>query len=135
MTNSEVVLAFCSAWESRDVARLMAFIHPAAVYHNMPRPPLRGAATIREALAGLIGQAQAVRFIVSHIAETADGVVLTERIDRITYEAGDADVLTMGVFELTDGLISAWRDYYDEGLVAAAIAAARTGRPAAEAVN
>jgi limonene-1,2-epoxide hydrolase len=44
----------------------------------------------------------------------ADGdVVLTERID--TFEMGGKDVVlpVMGVFEVRDGKIAAWRDYFD----------------------
>ncbi len=125
MSNLRTVQDFCDAWESGDVERLMGFIHPDCVYQNMPRPPHVGAGEIRRQFERFAGGAQAIRFINVHVAETADGVVLTERIDRVTYEAGDADVLTMGVFELTDGLIVRWRDYYDEAQVMAAIKAAR----------
>ena len=41
--------------------------------------------------------------------------VLTERIDRIV-DANGAEVMTvpvMGVFEIEDGRIAVWRDYFD----------------------
>ena len=42
-----------------------------------------------------------------------DNVVLTERID--TFHVGDivAPLPVMGTFEIRDGKISAWRDYFD----------------------
>ncbi len=48
------------------------------------------------------------------IAETGNKV-LTERIDRIIDRNG-AEVMTvpvMGVFEIEDGKIAVWRDYFD----------------------
>ena len=47
-------------------------------------------------------------------AVVADGdVVLTERVD--TFQMGDKTVAleVMGTFELRDGKIAAWRDYFD----------------------
>ncbi len=50
------------------------------------------------------------------IAIAANGSkVLTERIDRII-DAGGTEVMTvpvMGIFEIEDGKIAAWRDYFD----------------------
>jgi limonene-1,2-epoxide hydrolase len=47
-----------------------------------------------------------------HLA-VRDDVVLTERID--TFKVGDkvAALPVMGTFEVRDGKISAWRDYFD----------------------
>jgi limonene-1,2-epoxide hydrolase len=48
------------------------------------------------------------------VAETGNKV-LTERIDRILDSAG-REVMTvpvMGIFEIEDGRIAAWRDYFD----------------------
>ena len=52
----------------------------------------------------------------SHLAAAGD-VVLTERIDHIG--SGDASfpVPVMGVFEVRDGKIARWRDYFDTGLL------------------
>ena len=48
-------------------------------------------------------------------AGEAGNKVLTERIDRIL-DADGAEVMTvpvMGIFEIEDGKIAAWRDYFD----------------------
>jgi limonene-1,2-epoxide hydrolase len=41
--------------------------------------------------------------------------VLTERVDRLLNSKGDPVVTlrVMGIFELADGKIAAWRDYFD----------------------
>ena len=44
----------------------------------------------------------------------ADGnVVMTERLDHFLAGNNRVSVPCMGVFELRDGKISAWRDYWD----------------------
>ena len=50
-------------------------------------------------------------------AAAAGDVVLTERIDYIG--TGDArfPVPVMGAFEVRDGKIARWRDYFDTGLL------------------
>ena len=50
---------------------------------------------------------------VKFIAEDANGVVLTERIDA--FEFGDKGVAlpVMGTFEIEGGKIARWRDYFD----------------------
>jgi len=40
-------------------------------------------------------------------------VVLTERIDHFHRAAGVIDLPVMGTFEVRDGKIAAWRDYFD----------------------
>ena len=69
---------------------------------------------IRATIEGFLGMAQAVEFIVHHSAEnTAAGVVMNERTDRFKIGEHWAEAGVMGVFELSDGKIRAWRDYFD----------------------
>jgi len=51
-----------------------------------------------------------------HLA-VRDNVVLTERIDTFTVGPVVAPLLVMGTFEIRDGKISAWRDYFDLGQI------------------
>ncbi|MCP4039892.1 MAG: limonene-1,2-epoxide hydrolase, partial [bacterium] len=55
-----------------------------------------------------------------NIAESA-GVVIAERLDRT--QAGDkaVDLPCTGVFEIRDGKIACWRDYFDIGTYARAM--------------
>lgn len=43
--------------------------------------------------------------------------MLTERVDVITANGVTAPVPVMGTFEIRDGRIVAWRDYFDMALV------------------
>ncbi len=40
-------------------------------------------------------------------------VVFTERVDRTKTTRGDVDLPCAGVFEMEDGKIKEWRDYFD----------------------
>jgi limonene-1,2-epoxide hydrolase len=51
---------------------------------------------------------------IRHIAASGD-VVLTERVDHFLVGGTRVSVPCMGVFELRDGRIAAWRDYWDLG--------------------
>ena len=42
--------------------------------------------------------------------------MLTERVDEVTANGVMAPVPVMGTFEVKDGLIIRWRDYFDMGL-------------------
>jgi len=43
-----------------------------------------------------------------------DPIVMTERIDHLTRADGTtASLPLMGVIEVRDGLVAAWRDYFD----------------------
>jgi limonene-1,2-epoxide hydrolase len=83
------------------------------VYHNIPVDPVVGRDAIRATLEGFTAGVKTVEFEVVHVV--ADGpVVLTERIDRFTWPSGHVAVLpVMGTFEVHDGLITQWRDYFD----------------------
>ncbi len=114
MSNSDIVTAFMRAWEAQDIDRIMSFFAADAVYHNMPMAPMKGHADIRKFIAPFAGAADDVVFEVLHQAESPSGTVLNERVDRFTMKNGQkiaAEV--MGVFELRDGKITAWRDYFD----------------------
>lgn len=114
MSNSDTVSAFCASWASLDIDTIMGFFAEDAVYYNIPmEPPNEGKDRIREVIQAFMANPEAVEFKIHHQAENEAGVVMNERTD--TFQLGD-HVLTMrvmGVFELADGKITAWRDYFD----------------------
>jgi limonene-1,2-epoxide hydrolase len=74
--------------------------------------PLTGRDTIKSFIAGFAGSAEQIDFRVRNIV--ADGnVVLTERVDVFVMPNGKVELPVMGAFEVRDGKIAAWRDYFD----------------------
>jgi len=107
-----IVRDFCAAWEARDQQRILDAFTDDAVYHNIPMQPATGKDAIKSLLAMILGPASDVKFEIKHISADGD-TVLTERVD--TFRMGDRAVAlpVMGTFELRDGKIAAWRDYFD----------------------
>jgi limonene-1,2-epoxide hydrolase len=114
--NSAIIDDFIAAWGAKDLERIMSFFAPDAVYTNVPMdPPNRGTEAIRAMIGGFLGMAQDVEFVVHQQAESpATGIVMNERTDRFKLANGRwAALRVMGVFELRNGKILAWRDYFD----------------------
>jgi limonene-1,2-epoxide hydrolase len=61
---------------------------------------------------GFFGMCQDLVIENVNVAVNGD-VVLTERIDTFTVGEVVAPLRVMGTFEIRDGKISAWRDYFD----------------------
>ena len=111
--NLAIVRDFIAAWRRNDLDELMSFFSEGCVYHNIPIAPARGRAATRAMIAGYSQLARQVEWILHQIAETEAGVVLTERTDRFEIGGRWVELPVMGSFELREGKITAWRDYFD----------------------
>jgi limonene-1,2-epoxide hydrolase len=111
--NEAVVRELIAAFNANDLDRVLAFFAADAVYHNIPVQPVSGTAAIRAVLAGFMGMASEIDWVVRNLVETRDGVVLTERVDRFLVRDRWIELPVMGAFEVRDGRITAWRDYFD----------------------
>ena len=108
----EIVREFCEAWSRRDIDEILGYFTNDAVYHNIPMPAVEGHDAIRNVLNMFVPPADSIRFEIHKIASDGD-VVFTERTDR--FEMGERKIAlpVAGVFEISDGKIAAWRDYFD----------------------
>ncbi len=113
MSNSDRVRAFIDAFNRKDIDAVVVAFTDDAVYHNMMVAPLVGRAAIQASIAGYTSPASQIDWVMCAVAETADGKVLTERIDRFHIGGKWIELPVMGTFEFVDGRISAWRDYFD----------------------
>ncbi|CAM2175481.1 limonene-1,2-epoxide hydrolase family protein [Burkholderia orbicola] len=114
MTNQEIVRAYIGAFEARDMDRIIAMTAPDIVYHNIPMEIVRGREAFKEVQAPFIGRCEEIRWEILRLAEAEDGAVLTERVDHFFMTRNRRiSVRVMGIFELRDGLVAAWRDYFD----------------------
>ncbi len=111
-TPEQVVREFCATWSGRDVDVILAWFTADAVYHNVPIAPVAGHAEIRGVLEMFVPPASRIEFEIVAIA-SAGNVVFTERIDRFTIGGREVALPVAGVFEVRDGKIAAWRDYFD----------------------
>jgi limonene-1,2-epoxide hydrolase len=110
--NQQLVEAFCDAWKQRDVDAILGYFAPNAVYHNIPVEPAVGLEAIRAVIEMFVPPADEIEFVVHHIGGEGD-VVFTERTDRFVINGKTVELPVAGVFEVRDGKIAAWRDYFD----------------------
>ena len=116
-TPIQLVSRFCAAWtEDRPTGELAAFFADDAVYHNIPLAPITG----REAIATTIDSfirpgapgIEGIEFRVVNIAANGP-TVMTERVDVFRLLDKSFELPVMGTFEVSEGKIRAWRDYFD----------------------
>lgn len=126
MTDSlRIAEDFIDTWRRKDVDAMVEACTDDVVYQNVPAPPIEGREALRAFMSVNMPRCDAFESEVLAIAASADGArVLTERHDAFVFGARRVDVPVMGVFELRDGRIAAWRDYFDVGTYAGAMRAA-----------
>ncbi len=111
MTPIETVEAFIDAWNRIDFDAVAEFFSEDVVYHNIPMEPVVGKAAARAFIDNM--QADRIDWVTYHIA-AAGPVVLTERLDQFDLANGKKiSIPVMGTFEIENGKIKAWRDYFD----------------------
>jgi len=114
----QVVKDFCAAASMRDPQALRAFFSDDVVYHNIPMDPAEGIDATMGVIDMFLGMCEALEFKVHHLA--SDGTtVLTERTDIFTINGRSAPLPVMGAFQVVNGKITAWRDYFDMAQVTA----------------
>jgi limonene-1,2-epoxide hydrolase len=109
----DVVQRFCDEWgKGLDIDTLMSYFADDAVYHNIPIDPVTGVDAIRATIQMFTGGVDGAEFKVRNIAAVGD-VVMTERVDVFKMPNLTIELPVMGTFEVRDGKIVAWRDYFD----------------------
>ena len=116
--NDRLVRAFIAAWERRDTEHIVDAFADDGVYHSVPLTPIVGKDAIRQFVQGFEGRPPGTLEIHHQVA--SDRVVLHERTDRITLNGKPVTLPICGVFEIEDGRITAWREYFDLGPARAA---------------
>ncbi|MBW2623657.1 MAG: nuclear transport factor 2 family protein [Deltaproteobacteria bacterium] len=112
--NERIIKEFIEAWSRLDAEELLTYFTEDAIYHNMPAQPVSGKETIGNFIRGFISGWTSTQWDILHIVSKED-VVVAERVDRT--KAGDKsiDLPCVGVFEMENGKIKVWRDYFDMG--------------------
>jgi limonene-1,2-epoxide hydrolase len=114
MDNEAIIREFIDAWSRLDADELCNYFSEDGVYHNMPSGPVAGRENVKKMIAAFIGPWTETRWEVLHLVSAGD-VVIAERIDHT--KAGDkaVELPCTGVFEMENGKIKVWRDYFDLG--------------------
>ena len=110
--NEAIVRAFIAAWARLDVDELVGYFAPDGVYHNMPIAPVAGHERLRAFIAGFVRDWTATEWEIVTLVSAGDRVYV-ERVDRTSLGERMVELPCCGVFEMLDGKIAAWRDYFD----------------------
>jgi limonene-1,2-epoxide hydrolase len=111
-TVHEFMAAFKAVWPTADATVLSRFFSEDATYRNGPLEAVRG----RSAVVGSLTRMMTIggEVDVDIVSMVADGpIVMTERIDYWRSDESAASLRVAGVFEVRNGVITAWRDYFD----------------------
>ena len=109
---SDLILRMIDGFNKIDLDAIVACFADDAIYDNVPMAAVQGTDAIRATLQGFMGAASEVQWDIVNIVADG-GVVLTERVDKFKINNQWIELRVMGTFEVADGKITAWRDYFD----------------------
>ena len=118
-TPAETVTAFLMCWNEgvdRIYSSLHEYLAPDGVWENVGLSRTVGPAEAEAVFKSFEPMKTCKRMPVELLAIASVGnKVLTERVDTVidSSEQVSAVVRCMGTFEVSDGKITAWRDYFD----------------------
>ena len=110
--SAALIRRFLEVCVRADADEFAAWFTEDAVWWNAPWKPVEGRDAIRETLRRGAEHMTALPWEVRHILADGD-IVMVERVDHFEVDGARVSVPCMGIFELRDGLIAAWRDYWD----------------------
>ena len=111
---ADVVLAFLNALADGDTDTALSLVAEDIVYANVSLPTIRGKERFARSARAFYRYGLGFEVRVHRIAENGPSV-LTERSDAILLGPIRAQFWVCGVFEVHDGQIQLWRDYFDWG--------------------
>lgn len=109
--NAQTVETFLRALQEQDFDTFEALLADDVVYQNVGLPTIHGRARVVKMMRGMEGR---TGFEVEFHRNVAEGsTVLNERTDAIILGPLRLQFWVCGVFEVHDGRITLWRDYFD----------------------
>jgi limonene-1,2-epoxide hydrolase len=109
--NARIVEGFLNALQNQDYDTVDALLADDVVYQNVGLPTIHGRKRVVKVMRGMEGR---MGFEVKFHNNVADGAtVLNERTDAMIIGPLRLQFWVCGVFEVHDGRITLWRDYFD----------------------
>ncbi len=113
MSPLEIVTAFITAIEAKDVDAAVSMTAETISYENVPTNPISGRDNVAATLNMFLTAASQVEWQI--VNQWAVGrTVINERLDRFKIGDGWLELPVAGIFEIDDNdQIVLWRDYFD----------------------
>ena len=117
--NEKIVTAMCQSLQNADMAKVVSYLSEDVVYHNIPWAPVTGHAGVRQVLDPFVHGANCalVRMDIKNTTSSGD-TVMNERLETWAKGTVRLELPVVGVFEVKNGKITHWRDYFDSTSVA-----------------
>ncbi|MYR06400.1 limonene-1,2-epoxide hydrolase [Gordonia sp. SID5947] len=138
-TPIDIVTEFLDELARGDSAAALENVDENIAYTNVSMPTVHGKRKVAKIFRGMDDLSWA-GFNYRMVNVSADGpVVLTERVDELRFGRVAMQFWVCGRFEVAEGRIAVWRDYFDywdmtkalvRGLVAAVVPSVQTPMPA-----
>lgn len=111
-TSLGVARAMIDAWRALDWNRVANLFSDDGVLQVVPLKPYAGRAAIKAHLDQIASGIERLDFKVKHL-NAIGHIVLFERADEFVYKGRTASVPVVGIMEISDGHVRAWREYMD----------------------
>jgi limonene-1,2-epoxide hydrolase len=134
---ADVVTAFLNGMAAGDTDAVLELVADDLVYENVSLPTIRGKQRFSKGLRDFNRRGISFAVRIHRITESGT-TVMTERTDGLGYRRFYQQFWVCGVFEVHDGVITLWRDYFDwrdiavsglRGLAAVAVPSLRATMP------
>ena len=112
--NAQIIRNFIAAWSRLDVDELVEYFSEDGIYHNMPTEPVAGKARLKQFIGGFISDWSSTEWEIVNLLDDGE-LVMVERVDRTRIGDKLVELPCFGIFEMADGKIRIWRDYFDMG--------------------
>jgi limonene-1,2-epoxide hydrolase len=110
--NEQIVREFVAAWSRLDPDELVSYFTEDGTYFNMPTAPVTGHDDLRAFITGFLASWDETEWEILNLLAEGD-IVMVERMDRTVVAGRPVELPCFGAFEMENGKIKVWRDYFD----------------------
>ncbi|PKQ04488.1 MAG: limonene-1,2-epoxide hydrolase [Alphaproteobacteria bacterium HGW-Alphaproteobacteria-12] len=110
--NEKIIRDFIGTWSRLNTDEIVSYFTPDGIYHNMMLDPVKGQAALKAFIKGFIANWSDTKWEIVTLISKGD-LVVAERVDRTKAGGKPVALPCCGVFEMENGKIRTWRDYFD----------------------
>ncbi|HAC58848.1 MAG: limonene-1,2-epoxide hydrolase [Parvibaculum sp.] len=110
--NEGTIRDFVNAWSRLDVDEIVGYFTEDGIYHNMMLDPVKGRTALKGFIGAFIANWSDAKWEIVNLVSRGD-LVIAERVDRMKAGGKPVALPCCGVFEMEEGKIKVWRDYFD----------------------
>jgi len=114
--NVQVVMGMVEQWHKLDVEGALDAFTEDGAFHSMMMDPVQGREALASFMGNLFSNLGELTLEIRSVAVTGNTVIL-ERVDSWLFNGKPGSIPVVGIFEVEDGKVKEWREYYDRGTI------------------